>query len=123
MVTLLRKVFPDFDPERDWASGLRGWARLYDGYKDLSEYTKHEISDITYNDVNGAMTKWLVSKGYERAERWLSAPPIYHLEVKTTTGECEDRFFMSNNQVKLVSLQAQFYGLVAPTDSSNRPKK
>lgn len=106
MIELLRKVLPDFDPDRDWTSGLRGWARLYEDYKGLSEYTKREVSDITYDDgYDGSMTEWFVSKGCERARSWLAAPPTYHVEVKTTTVDCEERFYVSNNQVKLVSPQ------------------
>lgn len=52
--------------------------------------------DITYKDSEGVLTKLLVDKGYLDASPWLDKRPEYLLEVKSTTGPCEDAFCMSS---------------------------
>ena len=101
MAGLLLKLIPDFDVERHWTSNLRGWARSFDAYKALSDYTLTEVSDITYSDVDGHMTTWLISHGFAKAKGWRKFP-TYHIEVKTTTGACGEPFQMSQYQVNLV---------------------
>jgi hypothetical protein len=101
---------------------LRGYARAYEDFKDLSDYRQREISDITYTDEAGEFTRWLINHGYAQAESWLEKPPRYLIEVKTTTGACSERFFMSNHQAKLVSFHDSFLRSSSLTRSINRRK-
>jgi hypothetical protein len=93
-----------FSPEEHWTSTLRSYARDFEDFKDLPDYCHREISDITYDDAEagGEMTRWLIGRGYEQGEKWLEKPPKYFIEVKTTTGECKDVFYMSINQARHV---------------------
>lgn len=103
MKYLLGEFPSTFDVERNWTSSLRGYARSFKDFKDLPDYNHREISDITYDDADGEMTRWLIERGYDQAENWLDRPPRYHIEVKTTTGDCSDRFYMSTAQAQHVS--------------------
>ena len=61
-----------------------------------------ETADIVYDDVGGEFTDLLYDLGH------LSGDPFrvkrYYIEVKTTTGACGTRFFMSKAQYRRVSL-------------------
>jgi hypothetical protein len=62
------------------------------------------FADFTYQDTNGKLTEILTTHGFIcDVETWLESPPIYHLEVKSTSGPCKEPFHMSNNQVTMVS--------------------
>jgi hypothetical protein len=63
-----------------------------------------ETADITYKDTTGTLTTFLIDKGYLLSHVWENARPMYYLEVKTTTQDCDSRFFMSKSQYKRVSL-------------------
>ena len=60
-----------------------------------------ETADITYRDVRSVFTSLLIEKGYLE-EVWREARPNYFIEVKTTTGLCGDRFFLSTGQYSRV---------------------
>jgi hypothetical protein len=63
-----------------------------------------DFADFTYQDINGQLTEILTTHGFIcDVETWLESPPIYHLEVKSTSGPCKEPFHMSNNQVTMVS--------------------
>lgn len=71
-----------------------------------SPFTESEkkYADFTYLDNNQNLTKLLMEFGFLRdAQTWLSNPPTYHLEVKSTSESCNEPFYMSNNQLKKVS--------------------
>jgi hypothetical protein len=63
---------------------------------------RRETSDIVFDDTDSILTSLLIETGYLDEEVWTGAEPRYFIEVKTTTGECGDRFFMSNNQYRMV---------------------
>jgi hypothetical protein len=64
----------------------------------MEPWSGAETADITYRDVSSAFTTILIQAGYLEDRVWRGACPHYFIEVKTTTGECNDRFFMSNSQ-------------------------
>lgn len=66
-------------------------------YRDLTRPPGVEIADIVYRDRSSVLTELLIEKGYLE-DVWTGARPRYLIEVKTTTGECNDRLFMSNSQ-------------------------
>jgi len=68
---------------------------------------RRETSDIVYDDVGGVLTQFLVDAGYLDQGTWEGAKPEYSIEVKTTTGDCGDRFFVSSNQYSMVCLRFQ----------------
>ena len=62
-----------------------------------------DFADFTYHDSNGKLTELLTTLGFIRdTENWSQRPPIYHLEVKSTSEPCNEPFFMSNNQMEKV---------------------
>ena len=71
---------------------------------------ERDFADFTYIDSTGTLTRLLRENGLEAGEDWLhdlSKPITYHLEVKATTEECSEPFYMSNNQVDKVCCQKQ----------------
>lgn len=64
-----------------------------------------DYADFTIVDSNAVdkFTDWLVTGGHAEAAEWKGKEITYHIEVKTTTGGCNDAFTMSNNQFDLVS--------------------
>lgn len=68
----------------------------------MNNWPGRETADITYDDRSGNLTAILIAKGYLDRQVWRDARPKYFIEVKTTTGECGDRLFISNNQYQLV---------------------
>lgn len=63
---------------------------------------RRETSDIVYDDINSRLTRLLIQAGYLDENIWADAEPQYLIEVKTTTGDCGDRFFLSSNQYRMV---------------------
>ena len=63
---------------------------------------RSEQSDLIYNDTRGILTTYLINAGYLNANVWGDAAPEYFIEVKTTTGDCNDRFYMSAKQYRMV---------------------
>ncbi|KAL9093859.1 MAG: hypothetical protein Q9165_003782 [Trypethelium subeluteriae] len=81
-----------------WTSrsrSLYGLPTFSERERDYSEFT---VSD---SSVTQAITNWLTLSGFTEANAWDGREMTYHLEVKTTTGECNDPFMMSNNQLDL----------------------
>lgn len=64
---------------------------------------QREISDIRYVDTESRLTQYLIDAGYLDTDVWARATPEYLIEVKTTSHEVDERFFMSSNQFRLVS--------------------
>lgn len=75
---------------------------MHPDYADLAVWSGRESADIVYNDVDAALTQWLVAAGLLQGEDWQTARPTYFIEVKSTLGECEREFYMSQNQVDMV---------------------
>lgn len=95
----------------NWRSTIRGELSRYPGYAGITNWTGRETADIVYKDCDGRLTRWLEENctgGYPAgsSNRDFAEQPIeYYFEVKSTTGACESRFFLSTGQYKLVSYQ------------------
>jgi hypothetical protein len=87
----------------NWKSTLRREVRVHDRYRDLEPWIGRETADLTYSDVQGDFTRVLIEKGYLRNETWENERPNYYLEVKTTTSECSEPFYMSGSQYERAS--------------------
>jgi hypothetical protein len=99
---LLRLELPGFTRD-NWKSNVRGEVKIHRKYSDMESWNGAETADITYNDIHGDFTRLLIDKGYLPSAVWQNARPLYYLEVKTTTKECNTRFFMSKSQHQRVS--------------------
>jgi hypothetical protein len=64
---------------------------------------RREISDLTYKDDWSRLTRFFINAGYLDENVWVDAQPEYLIEVKTTTKDLTDRFYMSSSQYRLVS--------------------
>jgi hypothetical protein len=93
----------------NWRSTIRGELSRYPKYAGITNWQGRETADIVYKDCDGGLTEWLVEHctgGYPAGddEREFAEQPIeYFFEVKSTTGPCESRFFLSTGQYKRVS--------------------
>jgi hypothetical protein len=89
----------------------------------MANWVGRETADIVYTDKTGAVTRYLRqnSEGsfpHEIPEHWnfASHPIEYYLEVKSTTGHCSSRFYMSSGQYKRVYMLPQS---IFPTELAN----
>jgi hypothetical protein len=82
----------------NWTSNLRKDA----GYLPFTEGEKM-FADFTYLDSSGYMKDILSAAGTKLREGW-SRSTTYHLEIKTTLEGCKEPFFVSQNQLNMVSL-------------------
>jgi hypothetical protein len=87
----------------NWRSGIRGYTRVLPEYADLRAWPGRETSDIVYKDINGALTRLMISLGYLTAHKWAGKTPKYYIEVKCTREGCATPLIVSQNQVNLVS--------------------
>ncbi|EPE09773.1 ino80 chromatin remodeling complex protein [Ophiostoma piceae UAMH 11346] len=98
LLSRLESPLPGFS-RRNWQSTIRDYAQQHATYADMAAWSGRETADITYEDVDGALTALLIEKGYLSSEVWSDARPRYYIEVKTTVNAAvETPFFMSNNQ-------------------------
>lgn len=81
---------------------------MHEKYGDMASYDGPETADIIYDDLDGALTNYLARCDFIDKDIWRGKTPKYLLEVKTTTQECEARFFMSKSQVQRVSLSPTY---------------
>ncbi|RYP11237.1 hypothetical protein DL764_000193 [Monosporascus ibericus] len=63
-----------------------------------SKDAQRDFSDFTYLDRSGHMKDALRKAGVEPNAQW-SNETKFHLEVKATLGDCDEAFFVSQNQV------------------------
>ncbi|KAE9964487.1 hypothetical protein EG328_010419 [Venturia inaequalis] len=91
---------PNFD-QTCWQSSIRHRAALHQDYQWISHWPGKETADIIYTDHQQVLTKMLVQKNYLDPE-WATLYPTYYIEVKSTTGSCDTRFFCSQEQVDLM---------------------
>ncbi|KAE8447535.1 hypothetical protein EG329_010665 [Mollisiaceae sp. DMI_Dod_QoI] len=93
---------PLFDWD-NWRSTIRKEVRIHPRYANMLPWPhRYETADIVYNDVHSILTRYLIDAGYLDEEAWAGATPEYFIEVKTTTGACHDRFFLSSNQYRMM---------------------
>ncbi|USP80364.1 uncharacterized protein yc1106_07638 [Curvularia clavata] len=101
--TLLHDIFrlPGFTGEHNWTSSLRTRA----GFSAFGR----EISDFTYSDSEGALTRqFLQMHHHHEVPEWLATycndgnVPLYRIEVKSTTSrDANTAFYMSGAQYEL----------------------
>jgi hypothetical protein len=99
---LLRLELPTFT-RSNWKSTIRKEVRIHGKYSDMEPWNGAETADLTYHDTEGNFTRLLIGNGYLPSATWQQARPKYYLEVKTTTKECNTRFFVSGSQYQRVS--------------------
>ncbi|KAK1752854.1 hypothetical protein QBC47DRAFT_348025 [Echria macrotheca] len=86
----------------NWTSKLRNRMHRYPEWHG-SEY---HHADFTYDDEFGDLKLALGGMGVPVMPEW-STRTTYHLEIKTTPGECHKPFVISANQVRLMQLYDQ----------------
>jgi hypothetical protein len=98
----------------NWRSTIRGELARSTHYANMASWVGRETADIVYTDKTGALTRYLRqnSEGvfpHQIPEHWnfASRPIEYYLEVKSTTGHCGSRFYMSSGQYKRVYTLSQ----------------
>ncbi|KAH8808653.1 hypothetical protein F5884DRAFT_900865 [Xylogone sp. PMI_703] len=102
---LLRMTLPSFDLG-NWRSSIRNEVAIHPQYSNLTNWPDRETSDIVYKDELGVLTKFLIHAGYLNGNNWAGATPEYYIEVKTTTGYYNDRFYFSGNQYRMMHQMA-----------------
>jgi hypothetical protein len=127
--TLSGLKIPDFG-RGNWQSTIRGELALHEHYTDMANWRGRETADIVYKDCDGSLTRWLrqnCTGGFPEQiadDHHFAAYPIeYYLEVKSTTGTCSSRFFLSSGQYKRVFHTFLFLTRMSPLmkslDASN----
>ncbi|USP74759.1 hypothetical protein yc1106_02033 [Curvularia clavata] len=103
---------PNFS-ESNWRSTIRGELSCSTRFADIENWIGRETADIVYKDESGQFTQYLRehSEGpfpnQIGEDRNFQTHPIeYFLEVKTTTGDCRTRFYMSSGQYKRMETMA-----------------
>ncbi|KAF2023097.1 hypothetical protein EK21DRAFT_12273, partial [Setomelanomma holmii] len=90
----------------NWCSTIRHLLSGSTYYADLEAWIGRETADIVYTDRTGHLTQYLRNNcdgGFPEissTRNFALAPLDYYLEVKTTTGQCGTRFYMSGKQYK-----------------------
>lgn len=97
---LSRLELPDFSAA-NWKSTIRNEVCVHEKYRDLGAWSGRETADITYHDIGGRFTELLVQNGYLNA-MFAGLNISYYLEVKTTSSDCDEQFYMSKAQYKRV---------------------
>lgn len=100
ILSRLTPALPGFS-DKNWLSTICHYVKIHDDYANITP--KFGNTTIIYNDSEGSLTKLFVDKGYLDASLWLDKRPLYHLDVKSTTGPCDDAFFMSGYQYRSVN--------------------
>jgi hypothetical protein len=100
---LVKLLSPSFDWS-NWTSTINSHVLIHPEYFGRAPWPgRRETSDLRYNDRERFLTRHLIRAGYLDGNVWSEATPEYFIEVKTTTGDCGDRFFMSSKQYRMVS--------------------
>jgi hypothetical protein len=105
---LLKLNLPGFT-EENWRSSIRKEVRVHEKYCNMEPWNGAETADIVYQDFDGHFTELLIGEGYLPSAIWRHATPTYYLEVKTTTRQGGERFFMSKGQYQRVSRDLLIY--------------
>ncbi|QSS52986.1 hypothetical protein I7I53_00094 [Histoplasma capsulatum var. duboisii H88] len=99
----------------NWKSTIRREVTVHPDYQDLAPWNGSETADLVFDDSSSALTSLLIRAGYLSPDSWRGARPTYYIEVKTTTGDNNTRFFMSKSQYqRMQRMQIEVAG--APND-------
>ncbi|KAI9763964.1 MAG: hypothetical protein M1840_008998 [Geoglossum simile] len=77
-----------YHPEEHWTSNKRGRA----GYAPYASDRTSHSSFTLHSSCARALTGFLVQYGYSDAIYWKRRPPIYHLDISTTSGDAQSPF-------------------------------
>ncbi|RGP70137.1 hypothetical protein FSPOR_4249 [Fusarium sporotrichioides] len=88
----------------NWQSQMRKFIIAHPDYSDMLPWSGRETADIVYFDRRRELTNYLVEKGYLDQESFQDKKPLYLIEVKSTTGNGRNPFYMSRSQYRKVSL-------------------
>ncbi|GKU04976.1 hypothetical protein FLAG1_07771 [Fusarium langsethiae] len=88
----------------NWQSQMRRFIIPHPDYSDMLPWSGRETADIVYFDRRRELTNYLVEKGYLDQESFQDKKPLYLIEVKSTTGNGRNPFYMSKSQYRKVSL-------------------
>ncbi|KAH6990080.1 hypothetical protein EDB80DRAFT_164384 [Ilyonectria destructans] len=83
----------------NWRSNIREYVSEHPEYALIQPWGPRETDDIIYDDVEGTFTELLIENGYLK-EAWDGKKPHYLIEVKTTTGLHDTKFYMSKAQYR-----------------------
>ena len=95
---------PNFSRD-NWKSTIKKEVRVHEKYRDMADWTGPETADIVYWDegpdyrLSNTLQDYLPQMCLQQG-----AKIKYYLEVKTTTDDWNNRFFMSKAQVRRVSI-------------------
>ena len=99
---MLRSMLPDLEYSH-WKSKIRHEVSVHEDHEHLDPWNGRETSDLVYPDTESILTNILIEKGYLERTVWQSETPEYQIEVKTTTGQWSEPFYMSKSQYSRVS--------------------
>ncbi|KAI0402755.1 hypothetical protein F4802DRAFT_599716 [Xylaria palmicola] len=97
LLSMLSPSLPNFS-RHVWQSRVRHFVAKHSSYKTLEAWNGLETSDIVYTDTAGVLTAALIKHDYLDHAKWNGRCPKYYIEVKTTTEQCDNKFFMNNEQ-------------------------
>ena len=102
---LLKENLGDFG-WANWKSTIRKHVCVHEDYKDMKPWRGRETADIVYTDRGPKYRLTIVLEALCHLIH-RNLPPdgsiTYYFEVKTTTQECDTRFFISRAQYNRVS--------------------
>lgn len=81
-----------------WKSKIRSFVNIHPDHADLTSWTGRETTDLVYPDKQSALTDMLIENEYLEEDVWRNAKPTYYIEVKTTTKNWDEPFYMSDSQ-------------------------
>ncbi|KAI1467613.1 uncharacterized protein F4812DRAFT_471586 [Daldinia caldariorum] len=102
----------------NWKSTIRRYITVHPEYEDMPIWSGIETSDLEYEDVDSRLTSVLISKGHLNSG-WRGSRPKYYIEVKTTPGDRDTPFFMSDAQyrkMKRLSTRESIYVIFRVSD-------
>ena len=100
---LLKHALPGFTAA-NWRSRIRKEVSVHPEYHTLLPWNGVETADIVYHDTNSELTSALAGMGH-----MVAGTPTYYIEVKTTTGDWDNAFFMSKSQYRRVCIAFLFF--------------
>ncbi|KAF4633144.1 hypothetical protein G7Y89_g4978 [Cudoniella acicularis] len=101
-----RRIGRSYAPEAHWTSPLRSQV----GYPKFTGDSNTHAS-FTFTNCRKRVTDILIHHGHRTAENWRAWPPVYHVDVATTTGQPESFFPLSVGQLdrRWVELSVRYY--------------
>ncbi|TRX99079.1 hypothetical protein FHL15_000421 [Xylaria flabelliformis] len=80
-----------------WKSKIKQYVTEHPKYAKMEPWTGDKTANFVYFDVDNSLSTLLIDGGYLE-KRWAGKSPTYYIDVKTTTGGCDDPFLMSKSQ-------------------------